>query len=91
LPRQISSQIYANFKCPDLSHTELLDRIYGSFFGFIIGDSIGSYLAFYTSKIDELTMQSLLMTGGGSYNLNPGQGTDDTEIAFSLADGLIQG
>lgn len=36
-------------------------------------------------------MQSLLMTGGGSYNLNPGQGTDDTEIAFSLADGLIQG
>jgi ADP-ribosylglycohydrolase len=31
------------------------------------------------------------MNGGGTYNLNPGQGTDDTELAFSLAYGLIAG
>jgi ADP-ribosylglycohydrolase len=31
-----------------------------------------------------------MMTGGGTYNTNSGQGTDETEIAFSLAYGLIE-
>ena len=31
------------------------------------------------------------MNGGGTYNLGPGQGTDQTEIMFSLCSGLIEG
>lgn len=67
-----------------------MNRMYGAFFGFLIGDSVGSYLAFHIHKIDELVLKSLMMNGGGTYNVNPGQGTDDTELAFSLAYGLIE-
>lgn len=31
------------------------------------------------------------MNGGGTYNIGPGQGTDQTEILFSTAYGLIAG
>jgi ADP-ribosylglycohydrolase len=34
---------------------------------------------------------SLLMNGGGIYNLGPGQGTDQTEIMLNLCYGLIAG
>lgn len=33
----------------------------------------------------------MMMNGGGTYNLGPGQGTDQTEILFSLCYGLIEG
>jgi hypothetical protein len=31
------------------------------------------------------------MNGGGTYNIGPGQGTDQTEMLFSAAYGLIDG
>lgn len=31
------------------------------------------------------------MNGGGTYNLGPGQGTDQTEILLNLCYGLIAG
>lgn len=31
------------------------------------------------------------MNGGGTYNIGPAQGTDQTEILFSCAYGLIEG
>lgn len=31
------------------------------------------------------------MNGGGTYNLGPGQGTDQTEIFLSLCHGIIEG
>jgi hypothetical protein len=31
------------------------------------------------------------MNGGGTYNIGPGQGTDQTEILFAAAYGLIEG
>jgi ADP-ribosylglycohydrolase len=34
---------------------------------------------------------ALLMNGGGTYNLGPSQGTDQTEILLSLCYGLIEG
>lgn len=69
----------------------MIDRMYGAFFGFLIGDSVGSEIAFQQSNLDEIVVQSLLMNGGGTYGLNPGQVTDDSEIAFALAYGLIEG
>jgi hypothetical protein len=48
------------------------------FFGFLIGDVVGSYLA-YTARNSELFIpNALMMNGGGTYNLGPGQGTDQT-------------
>lgn len=37
-----------------------------------------------------MVLQALLMNGGGTYGINPGQVTDDTELAFALAYGLIE-
>lgn len=34
---------------------------------------------------------AMLMNGGGTYNLGPGQGTDQTEILLSLCYGIIDG
>jgi ADP-ribosylglycohydrolase len=31
------------------------------------------------------------MNGGGTYNIGPGQGTDQTEILFAACYGLIEG
>lgn len=31
------------------------------------------------------------MNGGGTYNIGPGQGSDQTEMLFSTAYGLIEG
>ena len=80
----------SKYKCPYLDTNDLMNRMYGAFFGFIIGDSVGSYLAFHIHRIEQLVLKSLMMNGGGTYNVNPGQGTDDTQIAFSLAYGLIE-
>ena len=34
---------------------------------------------------------ALLMNGGGTYNIGPGQGTDQTEILLSASYGLLEG
>lgn len=90
LPHSLLGVLNSKYKCPNLDRDDVMNRMYGAFFGFLIGDSIGSYLAFHIHKIDELVLKSLMMNGGGTYNVNPGQGTDDTELAFSLAYGLIE-
>lgn len=91
IPRALSSILSNNWKCPELSTSDLYDSIYGAFFGFLIGDSIGSHIAFQVTNIDEHVPNALYMNGGGTYNLNPGQITDDSELAFALAYGLIEG
>jgi hypothetical protein len=91
IPRALSSLLNSNAKCPDLATSDLLNSVYGAFFGFLIGDSIGSHIAFQVTNIDEHVPNALYMNGGGTYNLNPGQVTDDSELAFSLGYGLIEG
>ncbi len=69
-----------------MANTELMDKYSGSLFGLAIGDAIGSSVEFMTpgsfSQIND-------MVGGGYYNLNPGEWTDDTSMALCLADSLI--
>lgn len=90
IPRHITSLLQSNYRCAELATSDLLDRIYGAFFGFLIGDAVGSEIAFQQPGLDDIVLQSLLMNGGGTYGLNPGQVTDDSEIAFALAYGLIE-
>lgn len=55
-----------------------MDSIYGAFFGFLIGDIAGAHLAYKIDSLQYYIPEALLMNGGGTYNLGPGQGTEQT-------------
>ena len=62
-------------------------RIRGSLLGLAIGDAVGTTLEFrspgtFTPITD--------MVGGGPFNLEPGQWTDDTSMALCLATSLVE-
>lgn len=69
--------MHSNRKCPNIATDDLLDSIYGAFFGFLIGDIVGAYTAFKINNVYEIPA-ALMMNGGGTYNIGPGQGTDQT-------------
>eukprot|EP01084_Bolivina_argentea_P138389 243638_1 len=79
---------------PKLTQAEaLIDRAYGCVIGAAIGDSIGSFCEFRKSRIDEDELdQAMEMPGGGTWGQRviTGQVTDDTELAVSLAYGLME-
>lgn len=63
------------------------DRIRGAPVGLAVGDALGSTLEFehpgnFTPIMD--------MVGGGPFNLQPGQWTDDTSMALCLAENPTQ-
>jgi hypothetical protein len=53
----------------------MYDAVYGAFFGFLIGDIVGAHIAYKVHSIPYYIPEALLMNGGGTYNLGPGQGT----------------
>ena len=63
------------------------DRIRGTLVGLALGDAIGTTLEFKPrdsyDPIDDLV-------GGGPFELEPGQWTDDTSMALCLANSLIE-
>jgi ADP-ribosyl-[dinitrogen reductase] hydrolase len=65
----------------------LLERYCGSLLGLATGDALGTTLEFQTpGSFTPLTD----MMGGGPFNLQPGQWTDDTAMALCLAESLIE-
>lgn len=64
----------------------LKNRVLGSFIGLAVGDAIGTTLEF---KKRDLADKVEDMVGGGPFELNPGEWTDDTSMALCLADSLI--
>lgn len=64
----------------------ILSRAQGCLAGLAVGDAIGTALEFERpgtfKPIDDLV-------GGGPFNLEPGQWTDDTSMALCLADSLV--
>ena len=56
----------------------------------MVGDVVGAYLAYKIYNVPEIPA-ALLMCGGGTYNIGPGQGTDQTEIMLSACYGLLEG
>jgi len=71
--------------------TDFEDRAFGSVVGAFLGDSIGSFTEFRNIVPEEIVEQALLMPGGGPFNVSPGQVTDDSELALSLARGIVDG
>ena len=65
---------------------DVLDRAKGALVGLAVGDALGTTLEF--SARDSRSHHTTL-TGGGPFDLAPGQWTDDTSMALALADSLL--
>jgi ADP-ribosyl-[dinitrogen reductase] hydrolase len=63
------------------------DRAIGAFLGLAVGDAVGTTLEFTSRDSCEPLTD---MVGGGPFRLQPGQWTDDTSMALSLADSLLE-
>lgn len=90
MPSQLERLLVSHRKCPNIANDDLLDSVYGAFFGFLTGDIVGAHIAYKLYSLYEIP-SALLMNGGGTYNIGPGQGTDQTEIMLSTCYGLIEG
>lgn len=63
------------------------DRLRGCLLGLAVGDAVGTTAEFRKrGTFPEITD----MVGGGPFNLNPGEWTDDTSMALCLAASLIE-
>lgn len=70
----------------NMNSTTCLDRFLGCLVGLATGDALGTTLEFRSpgsfKQIDDII-------GGGPFNLQPGQWTDDTSMALCLAESLL--
>jgi ADP-ribosyl-[dinitrogen reductase] hydrolase len=65
---------------------ELVDRYRGALVGLAVGDALGTTLEFKApGSFDPITN----MVGGGPFDLEAGQWTDDTSMALCLAESLV--
>lgn len=66
-------------------------RAYGAFLGVLCGDAAGATLEFHRGAItSEMASAAMRMPGGGVFRVGPGQITDDSELALSLARAIAQ-
>ena len=66
---------------------QLRNRYHGAMLGLAAGDALGTTLEFKSPG----TFRPLAdMQGGGPFNLQPGQWTDDTSMALCLAESLVR-
>jgi ADP-ribosyl-[dinitrogen reductase] hydrolase len=64
-----------------------MDRYRGSLLGLAVGDAVGTTVEFqFPGTFQPVTD----MLGGGVFNLQPGQWTDDTSMALCLAESLVE-
>lgn len=66
--------------------SDVIDRGRGALLGLAVGDALGTTIEFQPR--DSYPKQTEI-TGGGPFNLEAGQWTDDTSMALALADSLI--
>ena len=66
---------------------DLLERYQGCLIGLAVGDALGAPVEFLSRGSFEPVTD---MQGGGAFNLEPGQWTDDTSMALCLAESLIE-
>ncbi len=66
---------------------ELMERYQGCLLGLACGDAVGTTLEFKPRGSFEPITD---MVGGGPFNLEPGQWTDDTSMALCLAESLVE-
>ncbi len=66
-----------------------MDAALGCLLGLAVGDAAGATLEFKGGSISAAeAAEAMAMPGGGCWSVGPGQVTDDTELALSLAIGL---
>ena len=71
---------------PALDKAAARDRALGCFLGLAVGDAVGASVEFKPrGSFPPVTD----MTGGGPFNLKPGEWTDDTTMALCLAESLL--
>lgn len=75
--------------------TDIADRKAGALLGLAVGDALGTTLEFSSPKrglnfYKRLKGPHTGITGGGPFNLRPGQVTDDTHMACCLAASLME-
>jgi len=63
------------------------NRAVGALIGLAVGDAIGTTLEF--ERRDDSAHRLTDMVGGGPFGLEAGQWTDDTSLAWALADSLV--
>lgn len=63
------------------------DRIKGVMFGIACGDALGATLEFF--DLDENHVVLTEIVGGGIFNLEPGEVTDDTDMTLCVAKGIL--
>jgi len=63
------------------------DRSRGALLGLAVGDALGTTLEFKSPGTFEPLTD---MVGGGPFNLQPGEWTDDTSMALCLAESLVE-
>lgn len=74
-----------------ITDTSELSIATGCFLGALVGDALGAFLEFKRAITEVDVKEAFKMKGGGVHKLGPGQITDDSEMAMSLAHGLVQG
>jgi ADP-ribosyl-[dinitrogen reductase] hydrolase len=65
----------------------MLDQYRGALLGLAAGDALGTTVEF---KAPDTFAPMTDIIGGGPFNLNPGEWTDDTSMALCLAESLIE-
>jgi ADP-ribosyl-[dinitrogen reductase] hydrolase len=65
----------------------LTDRYHGALLGLAAGDALGTTVEFRSPGTFEPVTD---IVGGGPFNLEPGQWTDDTSMALCLAESLLE-
>ncbi len=71
---------------PVLSRDQARDRALGCLLGLAVGDAVGAAVEF---KARDSFPPLTDMIGGGPFNLQPGEWTDDTTMALCLAESLL--
>lgn len=67
---------------------DIEDSALGCLLGACVGDAAGATLEFQGLPAPDDVERAMAMSGGGFFRLAPGQITDDSELALSLADAL---
>jgi len=74
-------------KTYDIEAGSLEDRAIGALVGLAVGDALGTSVEF---NIRGSFPQVTGMRGGGVFELQPGEWTDDTSMALALGEALLQ-
>lgn len=72
-----------------MENDQKFNRALGAVYGAFLGDALGSHCEFETSVTASLLNRVMEMPGEGTFHTDPGQLTDDSELALELSTALL--